>query len=171
MNDIAETSGKGRRTLYTYFKNKDEIYKAVIDSELIKIFQEIQSVSLEKIEPDIKLTKHIHKHLDAIKETVNRNGSLKADFFRDIYEVERTRRKIDIQEIELIKSILREGIEKKLFKRMNVELSSIIILYALKGLEVPYIRENMGIEFEKNKNSIVDFVLAGIKLPTSKEMI
>lgn len=171
MNDIAETSGKGRRTLYTYFKNKDEIYKAVIDSELIKIFQEIQSVSLEKIEPDIKLTKHILKHLDAIKETLNRNGSLKADFFRDIYEVERTRRKIDIQEIELIKSILREGIEKNLFKRMNVELSSIIILYALKGLEVPYIRENMGIEFEKNKNSIVDFVLAGIKLPTSKEMI
>lgn len=38
MNDIAEASGKGRRTLYTYFKNKDEIYKAVIDSELIKIF-------------------------------------------------------------------------------------------------------------------------------------
>ncbi len=164
MNDIAEASGKGRRTLYTYFKNKDEIYKAVIDSELIKIFQQIQSVSLEKIEPDIKLTKHIIKHLDAIKETVTRNGSLKADFFRDIYEVERTRRKIDVQEIELIKDILTEGIEKHLFKRMNVELSSIIILYALKGLEVPYIRQNIGSEFEKNKDSIVDFVLAGIKL-------
>jgi len=47
---------------------------------------------------------------------------------------------------------------------MNVELSSIIILYALKGLEVPYIRQNIGSEFEKNKDSIVDFVLAGIKL-------
>jgi hypothetical protein len=78
--------------------------------------------------------------------------------------VERTRRKIDIQEIELIKDILTEGIEKHLFKRMNVELSSIIILYALKGLEVPYIRQNIGSEFEKNKDSIVDFVLAGIKL-------
>ena len=30
MNDIALASGKGRRTLYTYFKSKDEIYYAVI---------------------------------------------------------------------------------------------------------------------------------------------
>ena len=26
MNDIATASGKGRRTLYTYFKSKEEIY-------------------------------------------------------------------------------------------------------------------------------------------------
>lgn len=26
MNDIAVASGKGRRTLYTYFKNKEDIY-------------------------------------------------------------------------------------------------------------------------------------------------
>ena len=31
MNDIALQSGKGRRTLYTYFKSKEEIYYAVID--------------------------------------------------------------------------------------------------------------------------------------------
>ncbi|HBK94018.1 MAG TPA: TetR family transcriptional regulator, partial [Porphyromonadaceae bacterium] len=34
MNEIAEASGYGRRTLYTYFKNKKDVYKAVIGSEL-----------------------------------------------------------------------------------------------------------------------------------------
>jgi AcrR family transcriptional regulator len=34
MNDIATASQKGRRTLYTYFKNKNDIYLAVIDREL-----------------------------------------------------------------------------------------------------------------------------------------
>ena len=33
MNDIAEASDKGRRTIYTYFKNKREIYNAVVQSE------------------------------------------------------------------------------------------------------------------------------------------
>ena len=33
MNDIAEASGKGRRTIYTYFKNKNEIYWAVVEAE------------------------------------------------------------------------------------------------------------------------------------------
>ena len=33
MNDIANASDKGRRTIYTYFKNKREIYNAVVDRE------------------------------------------------------------------------------------------------------------------------------------------
>jgi len=163
MNDIAEASKKGRRTLYTYFNNKEEIYKAVIDKELDTIIERLNIVSSQKAEPDVKLTNHILTHLDAVKDVVNRNGSLRADFFHDIYEVERKRRKIDVLEITLIRSIIAEGIEKNIFKRMDVELSSIIIFYAIKGLEVPYIRQNISTEFEKNKNSIVEFVFQGIK--------
>ncbi|MDD3080466.1 MAG: TetR/AcrR family transcriptional regulator [Paludibacter sp.] len=163
MNDIAEASKKGRRTLYTYFNNKEEIYKAVIDKELEQVLDRLYVVSTEKIEPDVKLTNHIITHLDAIKNVVSRNGSLRADFFHDIYEVERTRRKIDVKEISLIKNILQEGIEKRIFKRMDSDLSALIIFYAIKGLEVPYIRQNISEEFEKNKNSIVEFIFQGIK--------
>jgi len=163
MNDIAEASKKGRRTLYTYFNNKEEIYKAVIDAELESVLQRLIVVSQENLEPDAKLNKHITTHLDAIKNVVTRNGSLRADFFHDIYEVERTRRKIDIKEIMLIKQILIDGIEKRVFKRMDVNMSSMIIFYAIKGLEVPYIRQNLSEEFERNKNYIVEFVFQGIK--------
>ena len=34
MNDIALASKKGRRPLYTYFKSKEDIYLAVVESEL-----------------------------------------------------------------------------------------------------------------------------------------
>jgi len=163
MNDIAEASKKGRRTLYTYFNNKEEIYKAVIDKELDTIIERLDVVSTQKTEPDVKLTNHILTHLDAVKDVVSRNGSLKADFFHDIYEVERKRRKIDVLEIALIRSIISEGIEKGIFKRMDPDLSSMIIFYAIKGLEVPYIRQNISTEFENNKNSIVEFVFQGIK--------
>lgn len=163
MNDIAEASKKGRRTLYTYFNNKEEIYKAVIDKELDEILDRLNHVSAQNAEPDVKLNNHIITHLDAVKNAVNRNGSLRGDFFRDIYEVERKRRKIDAKEIELIQTILSEGIEKNIFKRMDISLSAMIIFYAIKGLEVPYIRKNISYEFEKNKNSIVEFVFKGIK--------
>lgn len=163
MNDIAEASKKGRRTLYTYFNNKEEIYKAVIDKELDTILERLNVVSTQIMEPDEKLTAHILTHLDAVKDVVNRNGSLRADFFHDIYEVERKRRKIDVQEISLIRTIIVQGIKKGVFKRMDADLSSTIIFYAIKGLEVPYIRQNINSEFEKNKNSIVEFVFQGIK--------
>ena len=38
MNDIAQASKKGRRTLYTYFKSKEQIYMAVVESELEDAF-------------------------------------------------------------------------------------------------------------------------------------
>jgi AcrR family transcriptional regulator len=163
MNDIAEASKKGRRTLYTYFTSKEEVYKAVIDNELSLVLEKLKLVSAEKIEPDAKLTKHITTHLSAIKEVVNRNGSLKSDFFRDIYEVERTRRKIDLQEIELICKILEEGVRKRLFKPLNNEMTAIIIFYAIKGLEVPYIRRGISEKKKKNKNTIVEFIFTGIR--------
>src|SRR5665647_1526883 len=87
MNDIAEASKKGRRTLYTYFNNKEDIYKAVIDKELYSILERLIVVSNQNTEPDVKLNNHIITHLDAVKDVVNRNGSLRADFFHDIYEV------------------------------------------------------------------------------------
>lgn len=37
MNDIAVASGKGRRTLYTYFNRKEDVYYAVIESELERL--------------------------------------------------------------------------------------------------------------------------------------
>ena len=41
MNDIAAASGKGRRTLYTYFRNKEEIYYAVIADELERLSEKL----------------------------------------------------------------------------------------------------------------------------------
>lgn len=162
MNDIAEASNKGRRTLYTYFNNKEEIFRAVIDIELEYLIDQLNKISLEHTEPEVKLRNHITTHLDAIKYVVNRNGSLRADFFRDIYEVERARKKIDRIEIGLLRKILDEGIEKKIFKRVDPDLSSLVIFYSIKGLEVPYIRKNLTAEFESNKINIVDFIFSGI---------
>ena len=44
MNDIATQSGKGRRTLYTYFKSKEEIYYAVIEGELERLSDKLDEV-------------------------------------------------------------------------------------------------------------------------------
>lgn len=168
MNDIAEASKRGRRTLYTYFTNKDEIYKAVISEELNHMLVQLANTSSEDLSPDIKLRNHIITHLDAVKHIVNRNGSLKADFFVDIYEVERARRKIDLTEIGMISKMLEDGIRQKCFKKMDVQLSSIIIFHAIKGLEVPYIRQNLTAEFEKHKYEIVEFIFRGIKPDKTK---
>ena len=111
MNDIAVASTKWRRTLYTYFKSKEEIYVAVVESELDKLSEALDKVAAEKIAPDLKILKLIETHLDAIKLIVRRNGTLRASFFRDIWQVERVRRNLNLHEIALFKQVLTEGNE------------------------------------------------------------
>ena len=110
MNDIAVASTKGRRTLYTYFKSKEEIYMAVVESELEKLSDELEHVASENIAPDAKILKLIETHLDSIKMIVFRNGTLRASFFRDIWRVERVRRNFNLREIALFKQVLIERV-------------------------------------------------------------
>ena len=144
MNDIAVASKKGRRTLYTYFKSKEEIYMAVVESELEMLSDALVKVAAENIAPDLKILKLIETHLDTIKVIVLRNGSLRASFFRDIWGVERVRRNFDMHEIELFKQILVEGKEQGLFEVDNVDILADILHYCIKGIEVPYVRGKIG---------------------------
>lgn len=44
MNDIAAASEKGRRTIYTYFKNKREIYNAVVEQQGKHLAERLQTI-------------------------------------------------------------------------------------------------------------------------------
>lgn len=151
MNDIALASKKGRRTLYTYFKSKEEVYMAVVESELEILSSSLEKVVAEKMSPDQTILKMIETHLDAIKMVVLRNGTMRAGFFRDIWRVERVRRNFDVREIRLFRQILTEGKEQGLFEIDNIDIMDDILHYCIKGIEVPYIRGQIGEELEENK--------------------
>ena len=95
MNDIAAASGRGRRTLYTYFRNKEEIYYAVIEEELARLSGNMAAVLDLDLPPEEKIFKLIYTHLRTIRDTVARNGTLRAEFFRNIWMVEKVRRTFD----------------------------------------------------------------------------
>ena len=67
-------------------------------------------------------------------------------------------------EIKMIRDILEEGIEQKIFKKMDLDLSSVVVFHAIKGLEVPYIRKTLTKAFEENKYNIIEFIFNGIKI-------
>ncbi|MDO5570098.1 MAG: TetR/AcrR family transcriptional regulator [Bacteroidales bacterium] len=166
MNDIAKASKKGRRTLYTYFKNKNEIYLAVVESELSHISDALKGVLPMNIPADDKLVRYIFLRLDAIKEAVLRNGTLRSEFFRDIWKVEQARKKFDSQEISMIQTILRQGIEEGVFNLPSVEVAALYIHYSLRGWDVPYIRgvfNELGITRYTLREYILDIVFNGIK--------
>lgn len=144
MNDISKASGKGRRTLYTYFQSKEDIYYAVIEGELERLSDKLDEVAAKPTKPQDKIIELIYTHLNEIKETVVRNGNLRAEFFRNIWMVEKVRKKFDEDERELFRKVYAEGKADGEFDIDNVELVADITHYCIKGLEVPYIYGRLG---------------------------
>ena len=171
MNDIASASEKGRRTIYTYFRNKRAIYNAVVKTESDKIVEKLADL-VNKPEPvEQKLMDFIFVRFEAIKESVTRNGTLKAGFFMDLRKVERARRNTTSQEANILKQILTEGVMQGIFHIKYVEQTATVMILSLQGLDVPYIRDSfadLGIEKLKLREYIKDFILYGIKTNNNK---
>lgn len=164
MNDIALASKKGRRTLYTYFKSKEDIYMAVVESELDMLSDMMKRAAEKNISPDEKMIEMIYTRLDAVKEVVFRNGTLRANFFRDIWRVEKVRKRFDAKEILLFKDVLREGVEKGVFRIDDIDMTAELVHYCVKGIEVPYIRGHIGakLDDETRDKYVVNLVFGAL---------
>ena len=170
MNDIALASGKGRRTVYTYFSSKEEVYYAVIEGELERLSDKLDEVASKKIRPQEKIIELIYTHLSMIKETVVRNGNLRAEFFRNIWTVEKVRKNFDEDEIELFRKVYAEGKADGEFDIDNVDLVADITQYCIKGLEVPFIygRLGHGLTEESSKPLVAKVVYGALGKSSNK---
>lgn len=157
MNDIASASDKGRRTIYTYFKSKREIFNAVIESETDQLHERLQAIVDKSISPDRKLYEYVECRFETMREIVSRNGSLRAGFFRDVRKVDRARKIISRREIELLRTILEEGVEQGLFVISDLEHMAVIVTHAINGLDLPYIRDNL-LDRGISKRMLIDYV-------------
>ena len=99
-----------------------------------------------------------------IKETVVRNGNLRAEFFRNIWTVEKMRKNFDEDEIELFRKVYAEGKADGEFDIDNVELVADITHYCIKGLEVPFIygRLRHGLTEEASKPLVAKVVYGAL---------
>lgn len=166
MNDIATASDKGRRTIYTYFKSKTEIFNAVIESETDDLLKSLRLIAARPGNAPDKLSEYVAVRLEKMKEVVSRNGSLRAGFFRDVRKVDRARNIIASKEVSLLMSILQEGKDAGDFNMDNVKDTAIVITNMIHGMDVPYIRNTLaqyGIGKEKIVSMVTDLIFNGIR--------
>lgn len=166
MNDIASASDKGRRTIYTYFKSKRDIFNAVIESETDQLLNRLRHIVAQPSSPEDKLMEYVECRFETMKEIVSRNGSLRAGFFRDVRKVDRARKVITRKETAMLRDILQEGVEQGVFDIPNLSHTAVIVTQAIHGLDVPYIRDNLsdeGIDKDMLKNYMASLILNGIK--------
>lgn len=161
IEQIAKEMHKSKTVIYYYFKNKCEIFESVIDKEANQLREKILAELKKHKKASTKLKSYILTRMEEMKKLINIYKALKDEYFDGIPEIIEIRKKFDNEEILLIREILIEGLRKKEFKIKNVELTSMAIVTAMKGLELPLLTyEN--IDLKKRLNYLCNILFYGI---------
>lgn len=164
MNDIAAASDKGRRTIYTYFKNKREIFNAVIERESNQLVERLVEVEQSDLSPEMKIREFILRRFELIAPSAPRHEMLRSFFGRDLKRIERIKRVTTAKELEVLNSILDEGIEKGVFDANQALSFPDALTLFFQGMD--YMMSKLGAEemrvMEQPRARAIDYMVGGL---------
>ena len=174
MNDIAAASDKGRRTIYTYFKNKLEIYNAVIESQSNTIIDQLKSIA----ESDLPHTERLHRYLrtrfniigDILPRSKTPYDKYKSFFSRDIrryekiFEIERNKEQI------ILAKLLNDGVAAGAFNPQQAKTlpSTLSVIYSAIDQQLLHQTDIHEIDIDHICDDVISFVMVGITNDTKQ---
>jgi AcrR family transcriptional regulator len=163
MDDIAMALGKGKSSIYYYFRNKEEIFQAVLEKEVTLLKSKLQEAIDEKKNPKGKLKAYIITRMDGFERMLNFYNAVKNEYLAQFAFIESIRYRYDQEEIANVQLILEEGIEKEDFSIEDPYLASLAIVTSMKGFEIPlFIQGRRGQDLEQRVDKLLKMLFNGI---------
>ncbi len=162
IESIARACQKGRRTIYLYFKSKQDIYDEVVKAECTRLAAQVETIVASAVEPRQKLVKLVGTRMGAIKKLVFSYKALTNCFFQKKSLFEKLRSEYDAREKRIIESILAEGVNCRVFTVRNIEQAAQNIQVALKAFEHMFIRRRESEADRQAQEEIVNILLFGV---------
>lgn len=162
ISDIACASDKGRRTIYTYFKNKRDIYRAVIEQESDKHVGVLREIAASDLAPADKLRKFFDarfRQSPSFGAIPTFKSMLSGDFRPSGHLRERTYQK----EETIIFDILDEGIEKEEFDPERCSLLRNFIYRIFISTDLLVLHDEYPQLDANNGNALIEFIIRGIQ--------
>lgn len=164
MNDIATASDRGRRTLYTYFRTKSDIYQAVIETEAERIKREIEAEVGAQESPREKLRALMRSRLSiAMERVTNYQIWLKNIFSRDAEKAQAVRAMVSNRIYEMIEEIVTAGIESGDFIPEQAKRLPTMLTMVVRGTDWSVTHENAdNAVMNQWMDQSIDFILDAI---------
>ena len=137
LDEIASATGMGKSSIYYYFSCKEDVFRAVIETEAEIMTNKLQEAISNAKDPIEKFRQYVITRMEVVDALTNYYQAIHNDFLLHMDFVKKMRENYDQQEVALLKNIFLEGTEKGLFRIEDEELASLAVTTALKGLEVP----------------------------------
>jgi AcrR family transcriptional regulator len=171
MDDIAKAIGKGRSSLYYYYKSKDEVFDAVMDAEIREIFAELNRAVEEKVTVEqkihafclakISVARKRHAFFEAMETGMNAD-----EMSQYAQKKHAIHQRIIKEESILLRQVIIRGSKKgewSIPDRKDLGTVIFVLLSSLRGLKREMMLENDFSRLEPAVNILTAMTLRGIK--------
>lgn len=162
MNDIAEASDKGRRTIYTYFRSKKEIYNAVLESESDRMVTSLRAIA-ECADPvEDRLRRFLLARIEQGRTIGSAYSSLVAWLKFDLRRMERIHKLVSDKELAMLHRLLDEGVAAGVFDAGRCELLRSFVDVCFNGIDLSNIDAADTAGHHRAHLALVEFVVSDI---------
>lgn len=144
MEDIAKVMGRGKSTLYYYYKSKDEIFEAVILKEADEVVSAVLDAIRHETSAGMKLRIYFKNSFQIIRSKLNLYGVLRDELINinaTLYPkaINKSIKEFNLSEKQVVKEILSLGIENNEFTadlNDNMDLTVYVIITGLRTIAI-----------------------------------
>ena len=164
LDDIASSIYKAKSSLYYYFGSKEEVFQAVVESEIEHARKTIRKAVNEATTPEEKLRSYFMTGFAIGKELLNYWSFIKNEWMEVFSFTQMLKGEVEKEEIGNIAAILKEGADCGVFTVTNYETAAAAIRMAFEGQYRPWEGIDDWSLREENTITLMDIIIKGLKV-------
>lgn len=161
MDQVAKLANVGKGTIYTFFKNKEELFEDIVSSMVKEMMDEAERV----IQPELPVTENVHRALYRLLEFRSEH-QLMIKLVQEEKEmgtiaVSESLQHIEDEIIAYIKGKIETAIAKGSIKAIDSEITSFLLLKMYIALVSDWERHHQPLTSEQIADVMKSFLLKG----------
>jgi len=168
MAEIAGEVGLGKATLYEYFRSKEELFAAIIKREADRFIDIVEQKIKEQKTPQDKLRAFFHERIARLEQMGKVYQVSDERYLEFLPLAKKALKDCEERELILLRSILDEGLEKKVFYLESSMDVALALLYAARGMDFLFLRLGGAFDLKKASLDTLEILIRGLMTPPQK---
>ena len=162
MDEMARSARVAKATIYTYLGSKDRVYLEVLRREANEIVEKVSFSVAQQVSPEDKLVAFARAKFRHMREAINILNLDREGIDKLLPSAENIRNQFFEREVDIIRSILMEGVGKGIFHLNDVLLAARAIGHALRGFELNWLVQESDERIEHYLDELMNVIFYGM---------
>jgi len=162
MEELARMARVAKATIYNYFGSKDRVYMEVLRRESDEVVQKVSWSVAEESSPEDKLMAFARVKFQYMRRAINLLNLDREGIEKLLPAAEEIRNQFFEREVDIIRSILKEGVEGGVFHLRDVLLTARAIGHALRGFELNWLVQESEEQIDQYLDELMNILFYGL---------